>query len=477
MTLMNSRGRNGRTALRVLAVATVASGSLLGAASAQAASTNISYTAELWPSDFRWDGGGNVPSVGSTGYASVDISQPHLAPGATPFCSAPGKTPGDSPYTSCDSVQLRGGAVVPFRDKDGNSIPSSAQPGDTIEAANGITYADDASGTPIAIANVFASATIPAPQPVISSVIGANTATIARTADAVSVGVSVYRRVARTVTRDRVVPGTYSWVSVPDSSTSSGTYVDTCQAFNSDTQSYVSYPDTAPPKPDPSTAGANRHYILTGTQCTVVKDPIAGAPYEQIQDGRITSLADGSYTVTFAQPLAAGDLLDYWQTTDSLANDVDTSFYLENITPVGVVPPPPPADVTAPKVQTFDFGAASTSVKSFKKSGILTFIALDEPSTVSEVLTATPAKEKAKKGKKKSKKKSKTSKAPVVIATGTGATTGPGQTARVPLVATKDASKLLKGYKGKPVHATLTTTITDTSGNKVTSTSAYTLTA
>lgn len=457
-TLLMRRGVRG-----ALPAALVAGASLLAVAPAADAALGSRYLYYVtYPGSYQWDGGGVEPPAerADNGYYDGSVSQyPNYADTLLPGYVAPtvgicgseestsnGQTIKYADHECYTVEQLRGGAALKASNDDGSLIPTRLLAGDTLRVYN-----------PDTKATLFETA-VTAPAPVISSVIGSTDVTIGRTADSREVYVTLQRRVARNVDREQFVPGTYQWVAGP-----AGSGDTLCYQFIWDAvqRKVVEVNDTAPPAPT-TAPPAGQAWVLDRTQNCSTKDvAIPGAPYEIAAVGRLVAVSEGQYTVRFDQPLQAGDVVRYSETHTTIAGDVDTTITRANVAPVGTVPPP---DTAAPKVTRFDLGAANTSIKSFLKFGLATFVATDEPSTVTQqLLLPAPKEKKKKKGKKKPKQT-----APVVIASGSAKTTAPGETAKIVLFSTKDGRKALKKLgKGKPAKTTLVTTVTDAVGNTV----------
>jgi hypothetical protein len=109
------------------------------------------------------------------------------------------------------------------------------------------------------------------------------------------------------------------------------------------------------------------------------------------QVGHVRSLGEGTFSGVFDTAILAGDYLQVTQDLESTSGTTDSSFFTTVITPAATCPPPvppvPPAkDTTPPKVLSFDLGTPEESVKTFLKSGLSSFIGIDEPAAVSQEL-------------------------------------------------------------------------------------------
>lgn len=454
---------SGTVARTALAAVALAGAALATAPIASAATIEKSISYGFYPAEYDWDGGGvqapaeKVDEGYYTGSASqlvteADTLVPGYAPPATGLCGVEDADVGGQivkvPSFYCFGPdQVRGGNVIEFYDKNLKSIPVRLVPGDVIRLTNPTDK------------TTLVETTVVAPEPVISSVIGSTDVTIGRRSDATDIYVGLLRRVPRNVKREVFVPGTYRWVA---GAPGTGTTACTGYVWDAQTRDLSPITDTLPPAPTVAPPAGQAWILQRLTECKVKDVAIPGAPFETISQGRIVAAAENSYTARFATPLQPGDLLWYSEASVTSAGDVETTISRANVARVGVVPPP---DKAAPKVTKFDLGAANTSIKSFLKFGLATFVTLDEPGTVNQQLILPAEKPKKKKGKKKPK-----AKAPVVLATGSAKTTAPGETAKVLLTASKDGRKALKKIKkGKPAKAKLVTTVVDGAGNAFTS--------
>ncbi|MDQ8044406.1 MAG: hypothetical protein AAGC46_08040 [Solirubrobacteraceae bacterium] len=436
-------GRSGALR-RAAVVALSATMALTAAQSAHAAATVFSFSVETQPGDYGWDGGGAPAPTQTFGYYGASVSQ-RYAPDGTALCGAYDED-GNAP--SCATQQVRAGAVIPSYDPTTyKSLPITIVPGDVIQLVNRTTKA------------VVGATSVVPPQPVIASPLGSPSFTIARTAATTDIEVELRRRVARNVLRDTVVPGVYHWEQQTTTIADANATASTCYQDDANGASSTAVTDTLPAKPTTAPATGKTWVLVQDKACSTAHTQIPGLPFETVSTGRITSLSDTSFSGVFSVPMQAGDVIDYTLGSESSANDTTVYVSQTNVVPVGVVPP-------APALKGFQFGAPSTTVKSFLKSGLRTFVTLDSPGTVTEQLTLP-----APKSKKKGKKHKKTAKLPIVVATGTATTTSGGQTAQLDVLSTKEGRKALKALKGKPAKTTLTTTITDAFGHVVTSVS------
>ncbi len=457
------------------------------AAPAEASPLYKSISYSTFPADYWYDGGqpapnpGRLPTGSYDGYVSQDPTEAEFAaPGyvepAEGICGTYNSnydkngvfvTPAiKRPSFSCGNLeQLRGGAALKTEDDSGTSIPISLVPGDLLRV-----YRSDTKAT------VF-DTTVTAAPAVISSVIGSPDATIGRTAEGTEVTATLERRVARAVLRHGVTPGVYTWRAKPTGSDTSD-FVGTCYYFDYGLYKSVAVADVAPAPPAIPAPAGQTYYLDRDAECRTARTGVPGAPYEAVGHGRLTSATATAYGVNFGTPIQAGDLITYREVRQTTAGDVTTTLTVTTTVPVGVVPPAPPVDVAAPVIKKNDLGAPSTTLKSFLKSGLFSFITLDEPGTVTQQLLLPVAKDK--KGSKSAfapkKKKKKAPKAPIVVGTGTATSTAPGETVKVSIFSTKEGRKALKAIKGsKPVKLTLVTTVKDTLGNTVTSQVPYKL--
>jgi hypothetical protein len=209
------------------------------------------------------------------------------------------------------------------------------------------------------------------------------------------------------------------------------------------------------------------------------------------QVGHVRSLGDGTFSGVFDNAIATGDFLSVSQSLESSTSDTDTSFVTTVITPAAACPPPVPPvppvpDTTPAKVLSFDLGAPELSVKTFLKSGLSTFVGIDEPAAVSQelyldngvkppLLAAAAKVTKCKPGftlrkvKVKIKGKTKTIKRCVknkkrLVLIGKGAThSAVAGVVKVVVKASSGARKALKGKKSYKL--TLVTTVRDLAGN------------
>lgn len=208
--------------------------------------------------------------------------------------------------------------------------------------------------------------------------------------------------------------------------------------------------------------------------------PYSTNAFETISRGRITSLGDSTFGGAFATPINAGDVVTVSQFTQKYENDIATSTWFSVTAPGGVVPP---KDAVPPKITRVLFGVKSLDVAAFRKSGLNTFVTLDEPGTITQTVTEDTSKGKGKKSaltkpkSKKKKPKTKAPKTPTVIAEAKGKSSAAGETVPLTLVATKKGKSLLKSAEKKGIKLLVTTTATDLAGNTTTSTLPYKLTA
>lgn len=176
---------------------------------------------------------------------------------------------------------------------------------------------------------------------------------------------------------------------------------------------------------------------------------------------RVRVLGDGTFAGVFDEPLGPGDLIRVAQTAETLIGGVHTTVETTVSRVVGPCPPPPPAvvDRTPPKSTSFELGAASTSVRSFLRFGLTSFVGIDEPGTVMQALyldngAKLPA------GAAKAKRK------PKAVLLGTGRTSSPiAGVVKVVLKPTKAGRSALKGKRS--ANAVLLTSVRDAAGNTV----------
>lgn len=458
-------GRSSAVARGAVSLAALATFAAAAAPAAQAAKVEKYLYYETYFSGYDWDGGGTIPPADrlDTGFfggwvtRDVDFADslvPGYVPPTTGICGVEEdtKTPDEACY---DTQQLRGGAIVERYTPKFEVIPRQVLPGDVIR----LVHPDDKS--------TLGETTVTAPSAVTSSVIGSSEVTVERRPDSTSVAVSLQRRVSRNVERSAFVPGTYQWVL---GAPGTGESLCTIEVWNYPEMRYETKTDTAPAAPVAAPPAGQAWVLDRLTNCSSKSVAITGAPYETIAEGRIVAAADGSYTARFDTPLQAGDAILTTERHETTANDIETTVVRYNASAVGTVPPP---DKTAPKLTKFDLGASNTSIKSFLKFGLFTFVTLDEPGTVTQqLLLPAPAPKKSKKGKKKPA----TPKPPTVLAAGSAKTSAPGETAKILLTSTKEGRKALRKLKkGKPAKATIVTTITDAAGNAFSSQAALKL--
>lgn len=206
------------------------------------------------------------------------------------------------------------------------------------------------------------------------------------------------------------------------------------------------------------------------------RPPQPSNAFETVSFGRLTAIGDTTFGGSFSSPIVAGDYITATQSTSTIASDVSSTVRLSITSPAGVVP----ARDAVPPVVRVAVGAKSLNVGQFLKTGLNTFVTVDEPATIKQTLsTKSTKKSKSKKKASKAlapKKKPKKTKKPAVVkvpaplAEATGATKVAGETTSLTLKANKKGKKILGAAAKKGTKLTLTTTATDAAGNVTTTT-------
>ncbi|MEV4419104.1 hypothetical protein AB0L40_03905 [Patulibacter sp. NPDC049589] len=429
--------------------------SLVAVSSAQGAVTIVGLNVEVFPVDRYWDGidaADHRPDSGaySGRYDIVDTA--------------------DADTIQETVQQVRAGVVI---DQQTYVTPGATPqtpvvtvlPGDVFRLVN------------LADGSVLAQTTFTGVPSITSSVLGQGGFAGTRTADATSTRVELLRRIDKTNTSRYRIGGEYTWDGpVPKADPSDPDYDISAREPDD-----YSSPDTPPAPP-----AGQQYRLRLVTPGRYQVDTYRTNQIETVVAGRLTSLGDTTFTGAFAVPMAAGDLVEVSQTTDVRSPTLRSTVNLTVATPAGVVPPP---DVAAPKVTTFDIAASGKTVAQFLKTGLTSFVALDEAGTVEQQLQVVvkAEKKKAKKAKKAKKGKKpprggkggKATKAAtraaakpkvVVLGVGRGTVSVAGGTARSKVLAAKGAKGALAKLRTTAVSATLVTTVKDAAGNAATTT-------
>ncbi|HWK27796.1 MAG TPA: hypothetical protein VNS09_14630 [Solirubrobacter sp.] len=433
MRELTRRLRRSRARRSTLLLAALVAG-LVAAPAASAAGTSVYFDVDVYPADYRSDG-------------VIPVSVPHT-----------GGFDGDYYVRNADTsiptavLQLRGGVEIGRNGRRGDpnapaSLPVDVLPGDVFQVINRDTGA------------VLAQTSFAGVPAITSSVLGQGGFAGGKTAGANVNQVTLNRRVARTE-RAGWTSGVYTWEKRTATGTPPSSRYDISELNEND--STPTYPSTADLDPN------EYWYLRLVTPGSWVMRNVNR--FEPVAYGLLTATGADTFAGAFAVPMAAGDYVSVGELSQSVVGDVESQVYITTVAPAGVVPPP---DKVAPAVSRFDFGAPSTTVSSFLKSGLNTFVTLGEAGTVSEqLLVSVPVKaKKGKKGKKKPKAKTKA----VAIGTGKGAVTLDGGTAKVLVKASKAAKKTLASLKGSKIKASLAITTTDAAGNTATVTRKVTL--